>query len=364
MLPGAAGCGDGSPPHLVEQQGAWQRRHEEPRVEIGERRLKVRLPDVCDNVVDEKRESPGAGLGEVPAGSLPGALEPLEGADEVGVVGEVRVELVEAARVPLQNPPQAVEAPQQRAGDAQQHRRGAGAGAAAVVLLRWQECGVARGPARVLALVGGVQVRVRADGPPRDSLGLVDAGEVHVAPALAVYVCEAVQFVDLLHEPAPLRVQAHPVGAGGPAAPRRRRGPVLQLRQGLLHLDGPDEGPAGLAVDGLYLLQRRHLEAAPAPVEVHQGPPHVVADLLQGVGLQVLELPLQLLACLLEHELQRLALVEHGVGDIKLLAVEHVRREQCEGCQQRAVEVAAQLHVRRIMRAVALAHMLRTQRVA
>jgi hypothetical protein len=82
------------------------------------------------------------------------------------------------------------------------------------------------------------------------------------------------------------------------------------------------------------------------------------------VGLKTIELIPQLPASVLENLLQGIALVEHGVRDVELLAIQHIGWEQREGSEQSAVEIAAKLNVWGIVRSVAFAHVVHGQRTA
>mmetsp|Transcript_112784 Transcript_112784/g.318863 ORF Transcript_112784/g.318863 Transcript_112784/m.318863 type:complete len:207 (+) Transcript_112784:1568-2188(+) len=147
------------PFHLVEQEGARQRSHEKAGVQVHEGCFEARLVHAGHNVVSKEREPAWPGLDKVPARRLPGRLEAFQALDQVGVVCEVRVQLVETSRIPLQDPPEALQALEQGPRNAQQHRRHA------------------------VALVGtrAAPASLRAHRFGHDPLRFQDAGVVHLA---------------------------------------------------------------------------------------------------------------------------------------------------------------------------------------
>mmetsp|Transcript_5344 Transcript_5344/g.11551 ORF Transcript_5344/g.11551 Transcript_5344/m.11551 type:complete len:228 (-) Transcript_5344:322-1005(-) len=222
------------------------------------------------------------------------------------------VHLVEALRVPPQQLPDRPELAQHTLGHPHQHRGGAGGagmGAGALFSVEY--------PARMPAAhVLGYQ-----------PLSLNTAIQVHVPPSLALDVGQLVELTDLLHQPRPLHVLAHPVDAVGW---RPLAAGAFQLAEAHLGLDGFNQWAAGLPMDRLDLLQRRHLKPTPGPVKIHQRPLHVIPDPRQREGLQRGKIPFQLVTCGLENILQGLALVQHGVAHVILLAVQHVGGQQSE----------------------------------
>jgi hypothetical protein len=60
----------------------------------------------------------------------------------------------------------------------------------------------------------------------------------------------------------------------------------------LLNIDCLDKWSASLAVDGLDLFESRHLETAPASIEVEQRLFDAMANVLKRVWLEIIELGL------------------------------------------------------------------------
>jgi len=101
----------------VNDQCARQGSNEEARVKCVQSILEVRVLNPSDNVIRKQCEASRTGLHEIPVPGLPRTFKELQTSHKVAVVGKVRVQLIEAICVPLEDSSDACQAAKQGSRD-------------------------------------------------------------------------------------------------------------------------------------------------------------------------------------------------------------------------------------------------------